>query len=328
MIRARPVMLLLLSWLPVACAPHRHRPTIQLSLVSTTHIPGDTAGSAGPPMLSPTLPGDRRIAWTEGSANAVVLDSTGAVRGPLVATGAIRSVLVGAGDTVVVISDGKIALYDRDLRPIRSFEAPPGVIGSAAELGNGWFALAPAAAAAKGSPVLLVDRTGREVGSLRSLAPGLVTARAVEAGAQSTIWTAQLFGKLEFDRFDTTGRAVELIPLRRDWFPPRLAIDASPLAARVVGFWHGDADRFWLVGAVPHSESGLGLGPAEGTGSTGDSSGVDAVVEVTDPVETTVVATARFDGGFDQVVEPGVVARARRSADGGWIVELYRVAIR
>ncbi|HET7025309.1 MAG TPA: hypothetical protein VFI39_08915 [Gemmatimonadales bacterium] len=324
MIRTHPIALLLLSWLPAACAPHPHRPTIHLSLVSTTRIPGGTAGLAGPPMLSPTLPGGRRIAWTEGSANAVVLDSTGAVRGPLVAIGAIRSVLVGAGDTVVVISDGKIALHDRDLRPIRSFEAPPGVIGSAAELGNGWFALAPAAAA-KGSPVLLVDRTGREVGSLRSLDSGLVTVRAVEAGAQSTIWTAQLFGKLEFDRFDTTGRAVELIPLRRDWFPPRLAIDASPPAARVVGFWHGDADRFWLVGAVPHAESGLGLAPAEAIGAPADSSGVDGVIEVTDPVETTVIASTRFDGGFDQVVEPGLVSRVRRGADGGWLVDLYRV---
>ena len=179
MIRLRPVMLLLLSWLPAACAPHRHRPTIQLSLVSTTHIPGGTAGLAGPPMLSPTLPGGRRIAWTEGSADAVVVDSTGAVRGPLVATGAIRSVLVGAGDTVVVISDGKIALYDRDLHPVRSFEVPLGAIGSAVELGNGWFALAPAAVG-KGAPVLLVDRTGRSVGSLRSLDTGLVTARSNE----------------------------------------------------------------------------------------------------------------------------------------------------
>lgn len=327
MSHTRTIALLVLCALLAGCGPHPHRPSIELTLVSTFHLPTSRTGASALQRLSPRLPGGRRIVWTVGSPDVVVLDSSGAVHGSLVTGGAVRSVLVGAGDTVAVVSDGRIALYDRDLRPVRSFAIPSGAVGSAAELGNGWFALAPAAAG-KGAPVLLVDRTGRSVGSLRSLDTGLVTARAVAPGAQSTIWTAQLFGKLEFDRFDTTGRAVELIPLRRDWFPPRLAIDASPLAARVVGFWHGDADRFWLVGAVPHSESGLGLGPAEGTGSTGDSSGVDAVVEVTDPVETTVVASARFDGGFDQVVEPGVVARARRSADGGWIVELYRVAIR
>ncbi|MGH7590895.1 MAG: hypothetical protein ACREL2_05615 [Gemmatimonadales bacterium] len=327
MTRIRTLVLILLGWLPASCGPHPRRPTIHLTLLSTLHIPRSTGRSASHPMLSPELPGGRLVGWTDGSPNAVVLDSSGVVRGPLVANSAIRAVLLCAGDTVVVVGDGKIALYDRDLHPVRAFDVPPGEIGSAAELGNGWFALAPMAAG-KGAPVLLVDRTGRSVGSLRSLDSSLVTARAVAAGAESTIWTAQLLGKLEFDRFDTTGRAVELIPLRRDWFPPRLALDPTPPKAHVVGFWHGDTDRFWLVAAVPHSESGLGLEPAEAIDPPGDSSGVDGVIEVTDPVETTVIASARFDGGFDQVVEPGVVARTRAGADGGWVVDLYRVELR
>ncbi|MGH7533655.1 MAG: hypothetical protein ACREL4_10225 [Gemmatimonadales bacterium] len=327
MTRIRVVALILLCWLPASCAPHPHRPTIRLALVSTIHIPEGPTGLSGLPKLSPELPGGRRIAWTDGSPSAVVLDSTSAVRGPLVATAGIRAVLLGAGDTIVVVCDGKIALYDRELRPIRSFDVSPGAIGSAAELGNGWFALSPAAAA-KGASVQLVDRTGRSVGSLRTLDSSLVTERAVATGAQSTIWTAQLLGQLEFDRFDTTGRAVELIPLRRDWFPARLALDPSPPTARVVGFWHGDADRFWLVAAVPHSESGLGLEPAEAIGSPEDSSDVDGVIEVTDPVETTVIASARFDARFDQVIEPGVVARVRPGTDGGWVVDVYRVDMR
>ncbi|MGB7212651.1 MAG: hypothetical protein WBC97_08485 [Gemmatimonadales bacterium] len=324
MIRPNVVALVLLGCLPAACAPRPVRPSIHLTIVSTLNIPGGSAGLSGRPKVSPRLPGGRWIAWTDGSPNAVVVDSTGIVRGPLVASGPIRSVLLGRGDSVIIVTDGKVALYDQELHPVRSFDIPGGDVGSAAELGNGWLALAPASVA-KGAPVQLVDRAGRSVGSLRSLDSSLATVRAVAAGAEATIWTAQMLGQLEFDRFDTAGRAIELIPLRRDWFPARLALDPSPPTARVVGFWHGDTDRFWLVAAVPHSEPGLGLEPAEAIGSVGDSSGADGVIEVTDPVETTVIASARFDGGFDQVVEPGVVARAHKSTDGAWVVALYRV---
>lgn len=324
---ARGAAVALLGLFAASCGPRPVRATIELRLVSTIHIPDGRAGLPGRPTLSPELAGGRRLAWTDGAAAALVLDPTGAVLGTLAVTGVVRAVVRGAGDTVVVVGDRKIALYDRDLHLVRSFAVAADSIGSAAELDNGWFALAPATPGA-GRPVLLVDRWGRKVGSLRSIDSSLVTVRAVAAGAQSTIWTAQLLGRLEFDRFDSAGRAVELIPLRRDWFPPRLALDPLSPAARVVGFWHGDRDRFWLVAAVPHSEPGLGLEPAEPVDSTGGESGDDGVIEVTDPVETTVIASARFDGEFDQVVEPGVVARSRRFPGGGWVVRVYRVGMR
>lgn len=324
---ARPRAVALLAVLVATCAPHPIRPTIHLRPISSVHLPDGAAGLSGRPSLSPELPAHRRIAWTDGAASALVLDSTGSVAGRFAAKGGIRAVLRGAGDTVVVVADGTISLYDRDLHLVRSFAVPPGPIGSAAKLANGWFALAPATVGPARS-VLLVDRAGRRVGALRSLDPTLATLRAVAPGAESTIWTAQLLGRLEFDRFDTTGRAIELIPLGRDWFPPRLALDRSPPSARVVGFWHGDQDRFWLVAAVPHAEAGLGLEPAEAVDSSGGGATDDGVIEVTDPVETTVVASARFDGGFDQVVEPGIVTRSRRDAGGGWVVTVYQVEMR
>ena len=319
--RLRPSLLLVAGAALSACfTPTGRWRTVTLDRVVTLGSPEGPGAFAAPPEVSPPLPGGRWVAWTDRPADtAFVFDSTGRYLRALAQAGDgagqlrdVQQVVRGTGDSVVVIASGRVAVFDRDLKWVRSVSIPDTSVNSAAELSNGWFALA-AGALTPGQGTLLVDRAGKVVGTLPAKDTGEVARRYVQAGATGTVWTARALGRLEVDRWDSGGLRSELIPLSREWWS-EYSMKAAPTAGSLPlpylsGFWLTEPDQLWLVATV--ADKG---GPAGG------------LIEASDLKRGLILARTRFDEPFASVVAPGLVARPRH-VDGGWVVDVYRVGM-
>ena len=320
--RLRPSLLLVAGAALSACfTPTGRWRTVTLDRIATLGAPRGPGSFASAPQVSPPLPGGRWVAWTGGSADtAFVFDSTGRYLWPLAPVGdaagqlrGVQLVVRGAGDVVLVVSSGRVSVFDRDLKWIRSFPIPLTSVNSAAELDNGWLALA-SGALTPGQGTMLVDRAGKIVGTLASRDTGEVERRYVQAGVANAVWTARAVGKLEVDRWDSGGLRSELIPLSREWWS-EYSMKAAPTAGRLPlpylsGFWLTEPDQLWLVATV--ADKG---GPAAG------------LIEASDLKHGLILARTQFDEPFASVVAPGFVARPRH-ADSGWVVDVYRVGMK
>lgn len=313
-------------WLPLITAaalsacftPTGRWRTVTLEHVVTLGAPGGLGSFVAPPHVSPPLPGGRWVAWTDRPADtAFVFDSTGRYLRPLAPVGDgpgqlrdVQRVIRGAGDSVMVFARGRVSFFDRDLTWVRSILIPVTNVNSAAELANGWLALAPGELA-PGQVTLLVDRAGKVVGRLAPEDSTEVERPYVQAGVTNAVWTARSVGKLEVDRWDSGGLRSELIPLAREWWPEYSArgpiVGGDLPMPHLDGFWLTEPDRLWLVATVKG-------GPAAG------------LIEATDLKHGLILARTQFDQPFGSVVSPGLVARPR-PADAGWVVDVYRVGM-
>ena len=165
-------------------------------------------------------------------------------------------------------------------------------------------------------------------------------ARYVQLAPDSlTLWSVSYAHEYRLAEWTLEGVPIRDIEPFSTWFVPYADISYptpdSPPSPYAVGIWEDPSDPsvVWVIGEMADRDWARGL---SGPQSTGDESFYvretyhevhDGFIEAVDLNTGEILASARTDRPFLNVVEPGLVAVASEDAAGFWYAHLYRVSL-
>jgi len=194
-----------------------------------------------------------------------------------------------------------------------------------------------------GALISLFDANGvsvREIGEIQHHAQGLnpvYPKHTILPVGDGTFWTCTWHPQRQLEHWDTAGRLLRGIDQKDGRFPLQFepshllqARDHAP-ATQLIPAWIDNNGRLWTVGYVPDQHWQQGLAPEDSVTSGAFRSPIsdfdkydDTTIEVRNLVTGELIASSRFDFMYE-MVEPGVLAHAIRTAAGWHQVELMRV---
>lgn len=244
------------------------------------------------------------------------------------------------GDSVLVLdpAGGRAVMLDAQLQVRRNLRPVPSV-SDLVVLDDGTLVLAESYFSTT-RPIQVLAPDGARQADFGLNAPPTGTTFAIRRIARSgprTIWAIHAYGDYEFEEWDVEGNRIRTLRPERDWFSPGQpqapATPTQPGSPLPLGMFQGTEGHLWAVLVVSDPEWHEGLGPmvrsAEGEyyPITDHRQAWDGLVDVIDTTTGASIATRRFDLPIIQVVEPGLVALGRETADGWWTVELTRLRL-
>jgi len=162
--------------------------------------------------------------------------------------------------------------------------------------------------------------------------------RSLAPSPDGTLWTSRMTQYL-LEQWDSTGRRLRAIERHIRWFEPHseFGIDFDDPSKEpgpgVRGLRVDEAGRIWVAVHTSDRRWKDALGQVEGmygrqtTGSTDDNVYMDTMVEVIDPVENTLLASARFDPALRLVAGTSYAWAYRQDERGYPFVDLYRLTL-
>jgi hypothetical protein len=139
------------------------------------------------------------------------------------------------------------------------------------------------------------------------------------------------------ESWSADGELVTALVRRVEWFRPSedywLPTPERPPAPRLMGVWEDSAGLVWTIAHVGDRRWRRGLGNGiriEGQTAypiTDQQRVYDSVLEVIDPVAGRLLASRRFSGTFDLVVQPNLLAAIREAAAGWLYLEIWSVQL-
>jgi hypothetical protein len=164
-------------------------------------------------------------------------------------------------------------------------------------------------------------------------------ARQLSLGSMGTsLWAVHHAYNYRLVEWSLDGEKLRTIQPTSPWYVPytevSFASPETPPSPYAVGVWQDPADPsvLWVIGEIPDESWWEGLEPM----SIGQETGyvldtyhevVDGFIEAIDAETGDVLASARLDLPFLDIVEPGLVAVGSEDAAGWSYAHVYRVSL-
>lgn len=194
-----------------------------------------------------------------------------------------------------------------------------------------------------GYPLHRYDATGNYLQTLSDDNPLVVPRyprhflRWIFPSSDGGVWSTPLNHQYKVEKWDKEGRPQVSLHRDADWFMPYDRYDLPtpdrPPMPQMLGVWEDGDGLAWTLAHVGDPDWRRGI--AEGVRAEGqmmyrilDHQRVfDCIIEVIDPSSGTLVTSQRFNGAYDVVIEPNLIA-AIREAESGWhYVEIFEVQL-
>jgi hypothetical protein len=253
----------------------------------------------------------------------------------------------GLGDSILVLDESarSITLLDLPLNPVRSVYVD-NRIRDMAVLGDGsLLVVAPVTQGDSIVPLARVSLSSGEFTPLRSTAIRSLRgadddyANRVIAPARdgSHFWSAHKL-RYAIEKRTLNGEVVQLLERDAEWFRPAkrvagISADTAP-TPRVMGLWEDVRGLIWIHTTTADGRwfSGLsGLQSVDGTAIpfvSGPDLYRDTRIEIVDPENGRLVATAKFDPVFPTFARGAHIARVLEGPMGWLVSEVWMVKLR